>query len=322
MAIIQTHDIFLYGGGSVDVVLRPLADEHLPLLYRWNSDPEVLYWSEDDDYPEGHSREMVERIYGSVSKNALCFLVEANGEPVGECWLQKVTRADVLAQYPAGCDVRRIDMMIGEKAWWGKGVGTTMVRMLREYAFAGENADVLHCFCRDYNERSVRLWQKLGFSLCQNDPLPAGAKGTRQLAWRQTRVEFANSRRENVPPEKIFWMPLANLQPSQLWVSAGKLRLCREWFSGDVSTIDPIPLKLFQGRHLMTDGHTRAAMAVLAGAEKIPCYRDEDELDMKAYAKDIEWCNDAGIHSAVDLAGRICSTKDYEVLWRKRCMEM
>lgn len=72
----------------------------------------------------------------------------------------------------------------------------------------------------------------------------------------------------------------------------------------------------------MTDGHTRAVMAVLAGAKEIPCYWDKDELDMKAYAKDVEWCNDAGICSAVDLAGRICSAKDYEVLWRKRCMEM
>jgi len=46
MNIIKTHDVTLYGGNDIDVVLRPLSDEHLPLLYKWCADPEVLYWTE------------------------------------------------------------------------------------------------------------------------------------------------------------------------------------------------------------------------------------------------------------------------------------
>ena len=46
MSIIKTHDITLYGGNEVDLVLRPLSDEYLPFLYKWNSDPDVLYWTE------------------------------------------------------------------------------------------------------------------------------------------------------------------------------------------------------------------------------------------------------------------------------------
>ena len=46
MNIIITHDINLYGGNDTDIILRPLCDDHLPLLYKWCADPEVLYWTE------------------------------------------------------------------------------------------------------------------------------------------------------------------------------------------------------------------------------------------------------------------------------------
>ena len=50
MSIIKTHEITLYGGSEqYQIVLRPLSDEYLPYLYKWNSDPDVLYWSEGDD---------------------------------------------------------------------------------------------------------------------------------------------------------------------------------------------------------------------------------------------------------------------------------
>lgn len=44
MSIIKSHNITLYGGNDeFDVVLRPLTDEHLPYLYKWDTDPAVLY---------------------------------------------------------------------------------------------------------------------------------------------------------------------------------------------------------------------------------------------------------------------------------------
>jgi ParB-like chromosome segregation protein Spo0J len=80
--------------------------------------------------------------------------------------------------------------------------------------------------------------------------------------------------------------------------------------------------KQFNGKTLMTDGHTRAVAAHLAGWDSVPAYLDEDELDMRAYAMDMKWCGEEGIHSPIDLAGRIVPHKDYERLWRKRCMKM
>ena len=97
MSIIKTHDVTLYGGNEEDIVLRPLRDEHLPLLYRLNAAPEVLYWTEGGtaDTTLSYDEKVVEQIYGSVSQNAYCFLVEVGGVPVGECWLQKMNLPDV-----------------------------------------------------------------------------------------------------------------------------------------------------------------------------------------------------------------------------------
>lgn len=322
MSVITTHDITLYGGNDVDIILRPLCDEHLPLLYKWNSDPEVVYWS-DTGNVEAFSQEEIRGIYGSVSQNALCFLAEVDGLPVGDFWMQKMNVPEVSAKYP-GLDVQRIEASIGEKSLWGRGIGTEILGMLVDFAFCGEHVDMLYCFAADYNIRSQKTLLRRGFILVDESHADADSlRAKKEYHYRLTRRKYIERRRVKVPENQQFEMPVADLQPSQLYISAGKLRLVREWFDpADRESFDPIPVKQFGGRMLMTDGHTRAVAAHLAGWESVPVYWDEEELDMRAYATDVAWCDEEGIHSPVDLAGRVVPHKDYERLWRKRCMEM
>lgn len=325
MSIIKTHDITLYGGNDIDIVLRPLCDDHLPYLYKWCADPEVLYWTEGGtaDTDLSYGPDTVHDIYGGVSQDAFCFLIEADGVPVGECWLQRMNLPYVKAMYPEDLDVRRIDMCIGEKAYWNRGIGTQFIGMLVDFAFCGEHVDILHCFCEDYNNRSRRMWEKHGFTRVLAEPLPQPQKGQWQYHYRLTREEFIEGRRVKVTEEKQFVLSLGDLQPSQLYISEGKLRLVREWFdSGDRGRFDPIPVKRLDDRIVMTDGHTRVAAACMAGWDTVPAYWDEDELDMLIYATNVKWCNEEGIHNPMDLAGRVVPHKDYERLWRNRCMEI
>jgi aminoglycoside 6'-N-acetyltransferase len=205
MSIIKTHQLTLRGGLDHSIVLRPLSDDHLPYLYKWCADPEVLYWTEGGpaDKELSYGPETVHRIYGTVSQDAICFLIEADGIPIGECWLQKMNLPEVRAIYPEGTDVRRIDISIGEKEYWGRGIGTTCVRILVDLAFSRENVEVLHCICEDYNVRSVRMWEKLGFSRILAKPLPAHYKGQWEYHYRLTRQEFLERRAkevEQIPP--------------------------------------------------------------------------------------------------------------------------
>jgi len=189
MSIIKTHDVTLYGStGDYKIVLRPLCDDDLPLLYKWGADPEVVYWSDTGNVNE-FDEESVRDIYGSVSRNGLCFIAEVNGRPIGNFWLQKMNIPKVSALYP-GLDVRRIEAEIGEKDYWGRGIGTAIVRMLIEYAFCVENADVLHCFAADYNLRSQKTLLKHGFVLCGEDEVEDSLRAKKEYHYRLTREAF------------------------------------------------------------------------------------------------------------------------------------
>ena len=97
---------------------------------------------------------------------------------------------NVKKMYPDDTDVRRIDMSIGEKAYWGKGIGTIFIGMLVKYAFENKSVDVLHCLSEDYNIRSRRVWEKNGFSLILTEEIPQPSKGRLQYHWRLTRAEY------------------------------------------------------------------------------------------------------------------------------------
>ena len=134
------------------------------------------------------------KFYGGISQNNLCFLVEVNARAIGDCWLQKMNLPNVREMYADSTDVRRIDMMIGEKNYWGKGIGTLFIGMLVKYAFECEQVDVLHCFCEDYNIRSRRVWEKNGFTLIFKEEVPQPHKGKLQYHWKLTKDEYDERR--------------------------------------------------------------------------------------------------------------------------------
>ncbi len=196
--------------------------------------------------------------------------------------------------------------------------------MLIDYAFEGEHVDVLHCFCEDINPRSERMWKKNGFALVKTESEEYNPKwrspiGQFQHHYALTRRAYVERRRK-APPRETFSLSLASLQPSQHCVSAGKLRLCREWFA-EGHEIDPIPVRRLMDRWLMLDGHSRAVLALEAGLTELSCFVDAGAWNMAAYAEDLDACLSEGVRSALDLAGRVVSPRDYEVLRRKHCME-
>ncbi|MBC8444519.1 MAG: GNAT family N-acetyltransferase [Chloroflexi bacterium] len=166
MITLRTHGVTLKGctPRGVRVRLRPMTEDDWGLLYRWNSDPEVLYYSEGDDVAS-YTPEQVRDIYCSVCQNALCSIIEADGVPVGDCWLQEMNLERVLIRYP-DLDCRRIDLLIGEKQYWGQGVGTEVIRLLTDYAFLEQGVDLIYePGIADYNVRSRKAFQRVGYQV-------------------------------------------------------------------------------------------------------------------------------------------------------------
>lgn len=169
---LKEHNIILRGER---IVLRPMTENDWGDLLRWNCDPEVLYFSDGNDVTSYTLKE-VQDIYRSVSQSAFCFMIEYGGKAVGECWLQKMNLERLLMQF-RDSDVRRIDIMIGEKDCWNLGIGTEAVGLLTSMGFEAENADVIFgCDILDYNPRSRRAFEKNGYVLFDEVPLEPGSR--------------------------------------------------------------------------------------------------------------------------------------------------
>ena len=169
--LLREHSIVLHGKR---VTLRPMTENDWDMLLAWNSDPEVLYYSDGGDVT-AYDLETVQAIYRSISQNAVCFIMEFAGQPVGEGWLQRMNMAHILERYPT-LDCRRIDLVIGEKSLWGQGLGTDTIRTLTRFGFEQEGADLIFGLVSDYNERSRRAFERVGYQIDAEVPEPVGMK--------------------------------------------------------------------------------------------------------------------------------------------------
>ncbi len=127
-------------------------------------------------------------------------------------------------------------------------------------------------------------------------------------------------------------VPVDGVQPSQLYVDAGRLRDALAWFDPDDPSYDPVPVVDLAAhtdhppagtvdRPVLLDGHTRAVLAHLAGADSLRVDRVEPGpgLDMDLYAECVGWCREAGVTRVPDLVGRVVSTETFEREWVRRC---
>jgi len=80
-----------------------------------------------------------------VSQHAFCFIIQYQGKPASECWLQEMNLEEIAAKYP-GQDVRRVDIMIGENDCWGMGIGSAAIGLLTEFAFISQGIDLIFIF--------------------------------------------------------------------------------------------------------------------------------------------------------------------------------
>ncbi len=182
---IRKHDISLKGE---KVFLRPMTEDDWDILLKWNNDPEVLYFSEGDNITS-HTLEGVQQIYRGVSQKAFCFIIEIDNIPVGNCWLQEMNLERILEKYP-GKDCRRIDLMIGRKEFWGKGIGTDVISTLTRFGFEEEKVDYIFGCVADYNPRSQKAFEKNGYHIVEKIELPSGSKGMFDYDFLICREEF------------------------------------------------------------------------------------------------------------------------------------
>lgn len=172
------------------------------VLLRWNQDPRVLLaWNDGDTAP--WKLPELQAIYRAISKHAHMFVVEQDGNPIGECWLQRMNLEEILRARPRETAFR-IDLSLGKPTYWGRGYGTEIVRSLTEFGFASRDADTIFaCHVRDSNIASRRVFEKNGFvewGPAAPDGLPGPSDVRRHLYLPRARWQAARDRSDRTDP--------------------------------------------------------------------------------------------------------------------------
>jgi len=153
--IMETHDITLYGE---KVTLRPFTEADLHLAFKWNNNPAVLM----AEGQEPHTWEEVVDAYNLLARWGYVFVIEAEGEAIGDVCLTWMNpdEVDIGLDEKALC----IPILIGNPKHWGKGYGKDALSTVIEYSFDTLKADCLYATdIPAFNLRSLNLLKSLGF---------------------------------------------------------------------------------------------------------------------------------------------------------------
>lgn len=129
-------------------------------------------------------------------------------------------------------------------------------------------------------------------------------------------------------PDTAYEIPITAAQPSQLYIDADRLTRVVSWFDFEAPNYDPIPVvssdhfsAISVDRPVLTDGHTRAFVALLAGHDTLVVVEDSDweTMDQQTYDACVSWCIEAGITDIGELIGRVVDRETFLEQWVDRC---
>jgi RimJ/RimL family protein N-acetyltransferase len=139
------------------VYLRPLETEDAPTLVPWFNDPEVTrFLKRHQPVTLADEVDFLRRIAASPTDLVLGVALRAEDRLIGTTGLK-------------GMDVRNhhaeFGIAIGDKTYWGKGCGTEATRLIIRHAFDTLNLNRVSLRVYEYNERALKVYQKVGFRI-------------------------------------------------------------------------------------------------------------------------------------------------------------
>lgn len=142
------------------VVIRPIERSDLPIVVKWWNDPEVMYYANDNPDPHKTLQELeiqYDNEKGEWASYMERFVIETNnGQLIGDIMYHGY-RSDIKSV--------RLGVFIGEKAYWGRGLGTEAIRLFLGYLFEYKKVHKVELTVSAFNHRAIRAFGKCGFSI-------------------------------------------------------------------------------------------------------------------------------------------------------------
>jgi RimJ/RimL family protein N-acetyltransferase len=138
------------------VRLRKMSSEDVSVYHRWRNDIEVMQFTNPslDVFTYADTEDFVKSI--TESRHSKSYMIEEvkSDKPIGVTSLINLDYGNRNAE----CIID-----IGDKNYWSKGFGQEAFRLLLDFAFRELNLHKVYLRVFSFNERAVRLYQKLGF---------------------------------------------------------------------------------------------------------------------------------------------------------------
>jgi RimJ/RimL family protein N-acetyltransferase len=139
------------------VTLRPFRREDIARWHEFTNDVEIELLS-GGDVPRPQVLEAIEGRYTQESSNtgsdSVMFAIEADEKFIGFC---------ALFHYDNVAHTCELGIIIGDRAYWGRGYGRESINLLVEYAFRLRNFRKVWLTTRATNERAIRAYRACGF---------------------------------------------------------------------------------------------------------------------------------------------------------------
>lgn len=153
---LATNSEFVQGSR---VYLRPLEREDLNARYlSWLNDPEVTRYMETGTFPT--TARDLEKFYDEVTgtRNQVILAVadKKSGQHIGNVKLGPIHWIHRCATF---------GIMIGDKKFWGRGVGLEATRLMVEYGFDRLNLQRIDLGVFAEHDAAVRCYEKAGFKV-------------------------------------------------------------------------------------------------------------------------------------------------------------
>ena len=141
------------------VYLRPLERDDLNATYLgWLNDPEVTRYLETGVFPS--TIQDLENFYSRVTSSSgdviLAVIDRKTNKHIGNVKLGPINWVDRRALF---------GILIGEKKFWGKGLGEEATRLTVEYGFERLNLNRIGLAVFEEHKGAVRCYEKVGFKV-------------------------------------------------------------------------------------------------------------------------------------------------------------
>ncbi len=138
-----------------NVTLRYLELDDIDTLYGWETDIELAIWSGwTPPLSRAAFRHKYEQRITEPEKDLVMMGIEFEGQLVG--YVQLALIEDDERRAAAG-------ILVGEKRMWRRGIASTALRILLDYAFTVRNLERVYAEVYGFNQRSLRLMERVGF---------------------------------------------------------------------------------------------------------------------------------------------------------------